>query len=217
MSSPKLYHYVHCPYCIRVRMAAGFLDIPYESHVLKYDDEKTPVELAGKKMLPIWVDPQGKAHPESLDIIQMIDAGDKLECSTLLKSDKFQQLQIFLDKAGALVHNMAMPYFIYTPEFDESSRNYFEAKKSVKRGPFKELAKKRSEFEPELIQLLKQLEFYFKPFCLTDRLTILDICLASQLWGMYVVPEFYFSQHVHFYLQRVKTLCKFNYHEDFWK
>ena len=60
----KLYHYVHCPFCVRVRMGLGYLGINFESIVLAYDDEKTPVKLTGKKMLPILVSDDGKAHNE---------------------------------------------------------------------------------------------------------------------------------------------------------
>ena len=41
----KLYHYVHCPFCVRVRLALGFLNIPFESHVIAYDDEEKVTEL----------------------------------------------------------------------------------------------------------------------------------------------------------------------------
>ena len=67
-----LYHYVHCPFCVRVRLALGFLNVAYDSIVVPYDDEKTPIELVGKKMLPIAVI-EGKAMNESLDIIEAID------------------------------------------------------------------------------------------------------------------------------------------------
>ena len=43
----KLYHYVHCPFCVRVRMILGFLQLPYQSIVLPYDDEVTPVSGYG--------------------------------------------------------------------------------------------------------------------------------------------------------------------------
>ncbi len=56
-----LYHYVHCPFCVRVRMAFGHLKVPYKSVVVPYDDAKTPIDLCQVKMLPIikWED--GKA------------------------------------------------------------------------------------------------------------------------------------------------------------
>ena len=53
MATIQLYHYVHCPFCVRVRMALGHLKIPYESIVLPYDEEEIPLEMCQKKMLPI--------------------------------------------------------------------------------------------------------------------------------------------------------------------
>lgn len=216
-SKPKLYHYVHCPYCVRVRMAAGFLNINYETQILPYDDESTPMKLIGKKMLPIWVDLNGKNHPESLDIIQLMDSEKRLQSQALLKSEKWSRLQQFLDEVGNNIHNLAMPYFIFTPEFDESSRKYFQTKKEQKRGPFRDLVKNRKTYEEQLRLKLNQLEFDLKPFYLSDQLTVLDICLAAHLWALYIVPEYQFPPQIHYYLQRVKTLCKFDYHGEFWK
>ena len=81
-----LYHYVHCPFCVRVRMAFGHLKVPYKSVVVPYDDEKTPLDLCQKKMLPIikWKD--GKAQNESLEIIEKADQENKLQMD-LLKDD----------------------------------------------------------------------------------------------------------------------------------
>ena len=67
-----LYHYIHCPFCLRVRMAYGFFKIPYKSIVLDYSEEKIPIDLCGKKMLPIASFPDGKLLNESLDIIKEI-------------------------------------------------------------------------------------------------------------------------------------------------
>lgn len=212
-----LYHYVHCPFCVRVRMAAGYLGVAYESKVVPYDDEQTPTKLIGKKMLPVWVDSNGKAQPESLDIIKLLDQDNKLGSQTLLQSEDWKKLECFLNEAGNSIHSLAMPYFIYTKEFDENSRKYFQKKKEEKRGPFKELVKNRPQLEEQLKLKLNQLEYDLRPFYLSDRLTVLDICLASHLWGLYVVPEFQFPPQLHHYLQRVKKQCNFNYHEDYWK
>ncbi|MFP5459556.1 MAG: glutathione S-transferase N-terminal domain-containing protein, partial [Bacteriovoracia bacterium] len=68
----RLFHYVHCPYCVRVRLALGFLGTSWESQVLSYDDEVTPVKLTGKKMLPIALIDDVPMN-ESLDIIRRLD------------------------------------------------------------------------------------------------------------------------------------------------
>jgi len=214
MQKLTLYHYVHCPFCVRVRMAMGHLGLSYKSVVIPYDDEDTPKRLTGVKMLPI-MDIDAKAMNESLDIIKRFDINQELRFNDLDQSHA--HVESLLNKIGSLVHNMAMPYWIHTPEFNESSRQYFEAKKSAKRGPFKHLVWRRQEFEDELQMLLKEFALSLTPFYHSKHFGIIDIMIASHLWGMYIVPEFQFSTEVHQYLQRVKTLCKFNYHEDFWR
>ena len=63
---------------------------------------------------------------------------------------------------------------------------------------------------------LKKVEEELKPFYRSDKFTMYDILLASHIWGLYVVPEFQFSENMHQYMQRVKDICNFDYHQDFW-
>lgn len=209
-----LYHYVHCPFCVRVRMAFGHLGIKYKSEVLQYDDEKTPIDLTGVKMLPIaTID--SKTLNESLDIIKLADIENKLDLNFII-SKEFLKLEATINFLAKEVHNLAMPYWVLTPEFKEPAKKYFEDKKSKKRGPFKDLVKKQPELIAELNKKLADLEKNIKEFYISDTFSIKDIILASHIWGMYVVPEFQFSEKIHHYLQRVKAQCNFNYHEDFW-
>jgi glutaredoxin 2 len=186
-------------------LALGFLNIPFQSIILDYDDEKTPIELAGSKMLPI-IEFEGKNYQESLDIISLIDSENKLRAN----SDEITPL---INKFGTNVHSLAMPYFIYTPEFNESSRKYFRAKKESYKGPFTELVAQRLQFEKALHTDLIDLEDKLGPFYQSPTFGLFDILIASHLWGMYIVPEFQFTNKVHDYLQSVKSLCSFEYHE----
>jgi glutaredoxin 2 len=214
--SLTLYHYVHCPYCLRVRMALGFLKIPYESKVVPYDDEATPLQLTGKKMLPALVHEQG-AMNESLDIIDFIDKKNSLTTRETLKSQDFKKFELFLTKLAAPIHSLAMPYWMYTPEFSESSRMYFQKKKEEKRGSFKDLVKNKDKYFAELLPLLKEAEEAIDPFYHSKTFNIFDILLASHIWGLYIVPEFQFSDKLHQYLQSIKKICHFDYHKDFWE
>ncbi|MDA8791617.1 glutaredoxin 2 [Bacteriovoracaceae bacterium] len=212
----KLYHYVHCPFCIRVRMALGYLRIPYESIVLRYDDETTPVKLAGKKMLPI-LSSNKKVLNESLDIIELIDQDNRLETKFVTSEKTYLQLETLLNDLGKDIHNLAMPQWIYTKEFNDSSRLYFQKKKEVKRGPFNQLIKKSEKFIGNLKPKLSKLEYELTPYFQSQSFSLRDILIASHLWGLYVVPEFQFSNKIHDYLQNIKKLTNFNYHEDLWK
>lgn len=210
-----LYHYVHCPFCVRVRMALGLLKLSYKSEVIPYDDEKTPLNLTGVKMLPI-ANVNGSVMNESLDIIKKCDEKNVLKMELLDHSEKRQELEDLLNAIGSDVHSLAMPYWIYTKEFNEQSRKYFQSKKELKRGPFNDLMKKAPEFISGLNKTLAGLESKLNPFYNSNELTIFDIMIASHLWGMYVVPEFQFSEKVHTYLQTVKEKTQFHYHEDFY-
>lgn len=196
-------------------MGLSFLELPYQSIVTAYDDETTPIKLTGKKMLPIIVKDNGLAQNESLDILKDFDTQNKLkwEFYSLHKNE----IDLLLDLISAPVHSMAMPYWIWTPEFNEQSRKYFQMKKEVKRGPFSVLVKNQQAYRNELNQVLdSKLKDKLHPFYQNSEMTIVDIMLASHLWGMYVVPEFRFDQGVHDYLMRVKNTTHFNYHSDYW-
>jgi glutaredoxin 2 len=212
----KLYHYVHCPYCIRVRLALGYLGYEYSSIVVPYDDEKTPIALTGVKMLPILVLDK-KPINESLDIISEIDKSGYFNVKKITATPDFGNFDHYLNRLGANIHNLTMPYWIYTPEFNEKSREYFQRKKEVKRGPFKLLVQNRAQFESALMRDLLELSEKIHFFYHQDTFSLYDILLASHLWGLYIVPEFQFPEKIHHYLQKVKTLCHFNYHGDFWR
>lgn len=213
----KLYHYVHCPFCIRVRLVLGFLKIPFESVVIGYDDEKTPIELTGKKMLPIFKFdenfPGPKIQNESLDIIKRLDKNNFLKIEE--SQDKITKIDPLLDILAKDVHNLCMPYWIWTQEFTPSAREYFRTKKELKRGPFNKLMAQKETFLNSLNINLNELENKLTPFYESDELTILDIMIASHIWGMYIFPEFQFSKKMHDYLQNIKRLCHFEYHRDY--
>ena len=215
----KLYHYVHCPFCIRIRMALGYFNEKWESHVLPYDDEMTPKQLTGVKMLPIFEFENGKIMNESLQIIQKLQDQHTEKSLQMqnLKTEDGSVFQAYLDKLGGAIHNLCMPYFIYTAEFDEPARQYFRQKKEKKRGPFYKLVQNRDQFIERLELLLEELEDEFIPYYRCQTMSIFDIMLASQLWGLYILPEFQFSSKIHQYLQDIKVATQFDYHEDFWK
>ena len=213
--SYTLYHYVHCPYCVRVRMAFGYLQLPYISKVLPYDDEATPIGLTGKKILPA-LKFDNEAMNESLDIIALIDKDNRLNVPEITSSREFEILEKELSDIGSLVHSLAMPYWIWTPEFNDASRLYFQKKKEVKRGPFKDLVKNQAKYIAEINPLLKKIEDQLLPFYQSKFFSLNDIVVAAHIWGLYVVPEFQFSPAIHAYLQKVKEVCQFNYHKDFW-
>ncbi len=214
--TPVLYHYVHCPFCLRVRLALGYLSITYDSKVLAYDDEETPIALTGVKMLPIWQD-ENYVSNESIDILEKLDIEKRMQISEKRNSQEFFALEADIHSMGSIIHSMVMPYWVYTKEFDDSARKYFLKKKEAKRGPFSELAQKRYEFEEQLRPMLARLEDELSAgFYKSHEFGFYDILIASHLWGLYILPEFQFSEKIQAYLQEIKRTCHFEYHKDFW-
>ena len=52
---PIVYVYDHCPFCVRVRLALGIMNVKHNVHFLGNDDIATPTKLVGKKISPIFV------------------------------------------------------------------------------------------------------------------------------------------------------------------
>lgn len=210
-----LYHYAHCPFCVRVRMVAGFLNLSYNSQILPYNEEDLPIKLTGKKMLPILT-LDGENINESLEIIQKLDINNKLKSVEVI-SEYTDKIEPILNALGSDVHSLAMPYWMWTPEFDDSSREYFQSKKEAKRGPFKELVRNKEKFISSLEEKLQANRSLFQKDLSSQKLDLKDILIAAHLWGMYIVPEFQFNTEIHNFLQEVGKQSNFNYHEDFWK
>jgi glutaredoxin 2 len=194
-------------------MVLGFFNLPYESIVLPYDDEETPIKLAKIKMLPIMDFGDGFITNESLIIIEHLDKDDSLKTS-LLTGELRIQIEGMLSELGHNIHSLCMPYFIKTKEFNEKSREYFVKKKEAKRGSFEKLILNRENFLMPLEEDLEILEEQIGPYFLGEEFSIFDILIASHLWGLYLLPDFSFSENLEAYLKDVQEHCKFEYHKD---
>ena len=212
----KLYHYVHCPFCIRIRLALGYLGLSYHSTVLPYDDEQSPVALAGKKMLPILEFPDGAIMHESLDIISHLDRENRLATNSIIHHE-MPAIDDWLTRLASPVHSLAMPYWIHTPEFTPRTREYFQTKKEKTRGSFSQLVQDRTRYMDQTHELLQAMTKELTPYFKGESFTLRDVLIASHLWGLYIVPEFQFPAVVHHYLQSVSHICHFDYHADYWQ
>lgn len=209
---PILYHYVHCPYCVRIRLALGFFNIAYDSKVIAYDNETLPVSLCGKKMLPIYQDNDGTIINESLDIIHHLDKKSVLFSN--ITKDQLELTDSIINEAGQRLHPLAIPQWANTLEFQGNARTYFMDKKEASTGSFMALHEQEATLKSDLSAFLDNLDLP-PVFFNGDSFSILDIQIASHLYGLYSLIDFYIPRHIHDYLQRVRHICHFNYHEDY--
>jgi len=211
----ELYHYLHCPYCIRIRIAWGYLGINYKSIIVPYSDEETPVKLTGKKMLPIAKLENGTFKNESLAIILATDKDNKLQIEGFLGSSRQSKVEEVIASFSPSLFNLVMPFFALSGEFTLKDRQYFVEKKSISRGPFDVLINNAEKFKAEIFLLLEKVENHLKPYFESEVFRVEDVVLASHLWGLYWVPEFQFSDKLQRYLEMIKKESHFNPWKDY--
>eukprot|EP00406_Dinophysis_acuminata_P060730 CAMPEP_0179280070 /NCGR_PEP_ID=MMETSP0797-20121207/36439_1 /TAXON_ID=47934 /ORGANISM="Dinophysis acuminata, Strain DAEP01" /LENGTH=322 /DNA_ID=CAMNT_0020988717 /DNA_START=3 /DNA_END=971 /DNA_ORIENTATION=- len=171
-TTPQLYVYDHCPFCVRVRLALGILQVPHRLVFLENDDVDTPTALVGKKISPIWVDGDG-AMAESLDIIAKIDTEKKIapasgrkdlkewqktvqEINRKLQRPRYVMVPLpeFMKKAGrdAFVENHQMPPYEKS-EWKGNPDMPLEAKYAKYQEAFADTASLLPELNKALVEL----------------------------------------------------------------
>eukprot|EP00128_Syssomonas_multiformis_P002655 Colp12_sorted_trinity150504_noHs@20896 len=149
MSGFTLYDYNHCPYCVIARSIFGLKNVPHKLVTLLNDDEATPIGLVGAKQVPILQFEDGKAMPESMDIVKYIDAN--VNGPSVLEESDRDDLKQWIAKLNKVVYHLCMPRWI-KPEVGleefktEGAINYFVTKKTKTIGDFDEALKKSDEY-----------------------------------------------------------------------
>ena len=162
----KLYHYEHCPYCVRVRMIIGWKGLDVVHEVLANSDEQRPKELVGSKMVPILQKDDGSCIKESLDIIDYIDQnfGEPL-LSDRPEEHEGGALARWLEKSSRSIRHLVHPRNICVFEQDfptQADRDYYEGKKSRNIGPFDAAFAQSKDYIRELAPLLDELKELLK-------------------------------------------------------
>ncbi|MEM7647410.1 MAG: glutaredoxin 2, partial [Pseudomonadota bacterium] len=145
----KLFHYDHCPYCVKARMIFGIKNVPLELETLLNDDEETPISMIGKKMLPILQKEDGSFLPESLDIIKFIDEDPRYGSPVVGPSKNDPELIDWLKGVREYHYGLAMPRWIQMDleEFKTPAAiQYFTDKKELSIGPFADNMEKTQVF-----------------------------------------------------------------------
>jgi len=218
---PQLYVYDHCPFCVRVRLALGLLDMPHQLMFLGNDDVETPTALVGKKIAPIWVDKDGPMM-ESLDIIEKIDTGAVFKpasgrtdlkawqksVQTLMR--KLQRpryvkvpLPEFMQKGGrdAFVKNHQMP------PFEKAEWKTGDMTLEDKYAKYAEALAESDELVPQLSEALLELEplIYSADCCTEGGLSYDDIDLWARLRSMTMIKGLVYPPKVRGYLDHFEA------------
>ena len=212
----KLYVYDHCPYCVKARMIFGYKNIDFEMITLLNDDEKTPIDMIGQKMVPILSDKDGHMG-ESLDIIAKVDSLD--EKCFIQDSPNDKDLENWLSESRNYVYNLAMPRWAKSDleEFEtEGAINYFTKKKEGYIGPFAEQLEKSTGYISLANSHLNKLEGLMgtTDFYSGDQASINDIHLFPTLRSLSIVEGIKFPPKVLGYMKKQEELTKVPLHID---
>jgi glutaredoxin 2 len=220
--SMKFYHYVHCPFCQRVRLFLGFKRLAYESVVLSYADADTPTQLTGKHMLPIIEFDDGVVMNESLDIIREIEMSFAHPIGFIGPVEPHFQWASQIAVGIPRYFDLLLPWYFshYTAEFERfsSGAEYFKQSKETKRGKsFEELKTEAPQiFEefvrPELNEIIDRVEEKF--FVMGPTFSVADCVLAADLSGLRLVKNIPLPPEIPAYIARVEEMCGVNLLEN---
>lgn len=205
----KLYHFDHCPYCVRARMIFGLHNLPFEETILLNDDEVTPISLIGKKQVPILHKPDNTYMGESLDIVHFVD--EYVGRSRLDETIR-PEIQTWYDTVKSYDNHLVMPRDIQLglPEFaTQSAIDYFVAKKEAYIGSFQDNLNNTAMYVERLHQDLAQLEEHLlsEEWANGTAASIEDILLFPMLRNLTMVREVVFPPKVVAYIRNMAIRC----------
>lgn len=205
----KLYVYDHCPYCVRARMIFGLKKLPVDLIMVLNDDEQTPVNLIGKKAVPILITDEGKPMPESLDIVRYVDSHYGTKC---LLDNVRPEIENWISKASQYVNYLLLPRFIKLglPEYQtQSAVDYFVKKKTEAIGDFNTHQAKTTEYLTRLHQDLEELSALFiNDEAVNGHLSYEDILLFPILRNLTCVKGLTFPTNIAQYVANMAVASR---------
>ncbi|UEA17328.1 GrxB family glutaredoxin [Pasteurella canis] len=207
----QLYVYDHCPYCVRAMMIFGLKELDVKMNVILNDDEVTPTNLVGKKVVPILIKEDGEAMPESLDIVNYIDTHYGIP---ILRKDVRPEVETVLKDITSYSNYLLMPRFIKldVPEFaTQSAIDYFTKKKTEYVGDFAQHMSKTDEYLSRLKLDLDKLEsLVIGGTSLNQSLSLEDILVFPILRNLTCVKGLKFPEKIDNYVKKMSALSKVN-------
>jgi len=212
----KLYVYDHCPYCVKARMIFGLKHVDSDLEFLLNDDEKTPIQMVGKKMVPILELDNKKCMPESMDIVHFIDA--KFGQNRIVNPTTSGRIIDWIDETGYDIYKLAMPRWIQVdlPEFrTRGAIQYFIKKKEKFLGSFEENFNNSEQYIKILNDKLVELEsFIFCENSAEKKLSETDFHLFASLRSLSIVRGITFPNFVYQYMLNMSKMSKVPLHTE---
>ncbi|MFO6298852.1 glutaredoxin 2 [Rahnella selenatireducens] len=207
----RLYVYEHCPFCVKARMIFGLKNIPVEIKVLLNDDEKTPISMVGKKMVPILQKQDGGFMPESMDIVHYVDKSD---AKPLLTGPLNASIATWLRHVSEYMGRLLLPRFAAAPleEFSTpEARKYFSDKKQAASGDFQEHLKHSEGLVKKISQDLRALDkLIVEPNAVNGELSEDDINLWPVLRSLTIVQGIEWPSRVQAYRDNMAKQTQVN-------
>ena len=192
-------------------MIFGLKTVTVKLVTLLNDDEKTPIEMVGKKMVPILEKEPGQFMPESMDIVQFID---KKFPPVIVSDEEDSSLLEVLDQARTVYYSLVMPRWIYSSmeEFKTpSARQYFQNKKEEMIGPFSTALENTENFKREIMAVLQEIEKKMaeaNQWYLGDQISFNDFHLFAFLRSLTIVKGLSFPPLLGKYAKNCSDKCQ---------
>ncbi len=202
----KLYHYDHCPFCIRVRMIISWKGLKVEQEILANADEQSHYDLIGAKIVPILKKDDGSYMKESLEIVAYIDENYG---QPLLQSPSCSEiLETWLENAARPIRHLVHPrnIRIFKQDFpSQADCDYYEKKKSQNIGSFKDAFENSAQYVSEVVSYLDSLKTIL-PEVISPEISkpsYNDILLFPVLRTISHVKGLLFPSEVYDYMERI--------------
>lgn len=216
-SMMKLYVYEHCPFCVITKMIFALKNHPVEVAYLLYDDVQTPMQMVGRKMLPVLETKPRVFMSESAAIIAYIDQHTDQPKITL---STHPVLVDWVNGVQRFIYRLTYPRWIRAPfaEFStESAQKYFvQTKDPSGRGFISDLTDVALTQRGQ--KALDALELALEGYPLLDaqrQLSITDFSVFAQLHSLSIVAGLTYGPIVDRWRKQASDFCSIMLHDEF--
>lgn len=212
----KLYIYEHCPYCIRPRMIMALKNITIKIIYLSNDDEKTHLDLIGKKQVPFLIKNNSTSLIESLNICQYLNNlnNKPILNNKIINNNELIQL---MNKINTISKFLVYPNFLKHPlncyDFPtKQAKEYFKNKKAI---IFQKNLTNKNERIEKTTNLLNRLNKEFKYFFdITKQISWDDILVFPILRNLTIIQDLinfpYDIKHYIYYFSQLSNIKLYN-------